>query len=90
MSMCTCIAVNLPMVIVLPRPVIMFYMIFDLFQHKYNAFYRRGELFPIWATIIGIPTVNSDSWTPSYTVMPSINTDSEGGSDMTKVVWKIC
>ena len=47
-----CIVVNLPMVIVLPRPVIMFYMIFDPFQHKYNAFYRHGELFPIWATII--------------------------------------
>ena len=51
MSMFTCIAVNLPVVIVLPRPVIMFYMIFDLFQHKYNAFYRRGELFPIWVLV---------------------------------------
>ena len=49
--MFTCIVVNLPMVIVLPRPVIMSYMIFDLFQHKYNAFYRRGKLFPIWVLV---------------------------------------
>ena len=72
------------MVIVLPRPVIMFYMIFDPFQHKYNAFYRHGELFPIWADNY---TVNSDSSRPSYTVMPSINTDLQGGSDMSNYVW---
>ena len=79
--------VNLPIVIVLPRPVIMFYIIFEPNQRKYNAFYRRYELFPIWVTISFNYTVNSDSSTPSYTVMPSINTDLQGGSDMYKWVW---
>ena len=65
----------------------MFYTIFDRFHHKHNEFYSSGELFPIWTTINEYYTVNSRSSARAYTVTASINTDSEGGSGMTNVVW---